>query len=132
MLVKFVSFLKNKDNFYLNLLFLNDCMQTYISYMFPKRKRCFNVCETLNWIVFFENSFVISPGLLLDDLQTRPLRQILLFLRKNNLANQRLQTDIIFKWKRRYWQIFKSVLMYLYELHILTSTISAPICWSVI
>ena len=44
-----------------------------------------------NWIAFYQNSFVISPGLLitwldarLDDLQTRPLRQILLFLRDNS------------------------------------------------
>ena len=41
-----------------------------------------------NWIAFSQNSFVISPDLLytwldqtLDNLQTRPLRQMLLFFR---------------------------------------------------
>ena len=55
-----------------------------------------------NWITFSQNSFVISPGLYyitwldftLDDLQTRPSRQILLFLRNNSLAVWKLQTDI--------------------------------------
>ena len=41
-----------------------------------------------NWIAFYQNSFVTSPGLfyhlILDDLQTRPLHQILLFLRFKN------------------------------------------------
>ena len=46
-----------------------------------------------NWIAFYQNSFVISPGSLyhwldatLDDLQTRPFHRILLFLRKNSLS----------------------------------------------
>ena len=46
-----------------------------------------------NWIAFYQNSFVISPGCciswldaILDDLQTRPLRQTLLFLGKNSLT----------------------------------------------
>ena len=44
-----------------------------------------------NWTVFYQNSFVISPccyitwlDVILDDLQTRPFRQILLFLRNNS------------------------------------------------
>ena len=47
-----------------------------------------------NWIAFYRNSLVISPGCYitrldatLDDLQTRPLRQILLYLRKNGLVD---------------------------------------------
>ena len=43
-----------------------------------------------NWIAFYQNYFVISPGLLftwleatVDDLQTRPLRQTLLILQNN-------------------------------------------------
>ena len=46
-----------------------------------------------NWIAFYQNSFVISPDLFItwldatmDDLQTRPLRQILLFLWNNSLT----------------------------------------------
>ena len=43
-----------------------------------------------NWIAFYQNYFVISPGLLftwldptVDDLQTRPLQQILLLLQNS-------------------------------------------------
>ena len=46
-----------------------------------------------NWIAFYQNSFVISPGCYiswldatLDELQTRPLRQILLSLWNNSLT----------------------------------------------
>ena len=54
----------------------------------------FNPWKALwNWIVFYQNSFVISPSCYiswldatLDDLQTRPLRQILLFLRNKSLT----------------------------------------------
>ena len=52
-----------------------------------------------NWIAFYQNSVVISPGLFItwleatmDDLQTRPLRQILLFLWNNSLTVWKLQT----------------------------------------
>ena len=55
-----------------------------------------------NWIVFYQNSFVISPGCYiswldatLDNLQTRYLRQILLLLRNISLTVWKLQTERI-------------------------------------
>ena len=57
---------------------------------------------TWNWIAFYQNSFVISPGChisslgpTVDDLQTRPLHQILLVLRNNSLTFWKLQTDLL-------------------------------------
>ena len=54
----------------------------------------FNPWKVLwNWIAFYQNSFVISPGcyiswldVILDNLQTRFLGQILLFLWNNSLT----------------------------------------------
>ena len=50
-----------------------------------------------NWITFYQDSFVVSPGCYiswldatLEDLQTRPLRQILLCLRNNSLKLLRI------------------------------------------
>ena len=42
-----------------------------------------------NWIAFYHNSFAISPDLdaTMDNMQTRPLRQILLYPRNNSLAD---------------------------------------------
>ena len=55
-----------------------------------------------NWIAFYQNPFIISPGCyitwlnaIMDDLQTRPLRQILLFLWNNSLTFWKLQTVML-------------------------------------
>ena len=52
-------------------------------------------------MAFYQNSFVISPGCYiswldatLDDLQMRPLRQILLFFQNNSLTVWNLQTGL--------------------------------------
>ena len=71
----------------------------------------FNPWKVLwNWIAFYQNSFVTSPGLLitlldatLDDLQTSSLRQILLFLGNNNLAAWVLATSYGRNCGRRFW-----------------------------
>ena len=73
-----------------------------------------------NWIVFYQIFFVISPGCYiswldatLDDLQTRPLHQILLFLRSNSLTVKKLQTKTV---KHSDWIEYEKSWKYLFHL----------------